>query len=100
MLFFIAFFLNRIIMIELVPGCIWVIKIYLSKLLGEKKMSQAELARRTGIRPSTINEIYWELVERVNLEHIELICKELNCKIQDLMEVIYESEGGNKNNYR
>lgn len=87
-------------MIELVPGCIWVIKIYLSKLLGEKKMSQAELARRTGIRPSTINEIYWELVERVNLEHIELICKELNCKIQDLMEVIYESEGGNKNNYR
>lgn len=100
MLFFIAFFLNRIIMIELVPGCIWVIKIYLSKLLGEKKMSQAELARRTGIRPSTINEIYWELVDRVNLEHIELICKELNCKIQDLMEVIYESEGGNKNNYR
>lgn len=87
-------------MIELVPGCIWVIKIYLSKLLGEKKMSQAELARRTGIRPSTINEIYWELVDRVNLEHIELICKELNCKIQDLMEVIYESEGGNKNNYR
>lgn len=87
-------------MIELVPGCIWVVKIYLSKLLGEKRMSQAELARRTGIRPSTINEIYWELVERVNLEHIELICKELNCKIQDLMEVIYESEGGNKNNYR
>lgn len=63
-------------------------------------MSQAELARKTGIRPSTINEIYWELVERVNLEHIELICKELNCKIQDLMEVIYESEGGNKNNYK
>lgn len=63
-------------------------------------MSQAELARKTGIRPSTINEIYWELVERVNLEHIELICKELNCKIQDLMEVIYKSEGGNKNNYK
>ena len=76
------------------------VKIHLSKLLGERKMSQAELARKTGIRPSTINEIYWELVERVNLEHIELICKELNCKIQDLMEVIYKSEGGNKNNYK
>ena len=23
-------------------------------------MSQAELARRTGIRPATINEMYWE----------------------------------------
>lgn len=87
-------------MIELVPGCIRLVKIHLSKLLGERKMSQAELARRTGIRPSTINEIYWELVDRVNLEHIELICKELNCKIQDLMEVIYESEGGNKNHYK
>lgn len=34
------------------------IKIYLSELLGNKKMTQAELARKTGSRPNTINEIY------------------------------------------
>ncbi|MCB5617393.1 helix-turn-helix domain-containing protein, partial [Thomasclavelia ramosa] len=67
------------------------IKIYLSKLLGERKMSQAELARRTGIRPATINEMYWEFAKRVNLEHRDLICKELGCRIEDFMEVVYEN---------
>lgn len=47
------------------------IKICLSEILGKKKMTQAELARKTGIRPNTINEIYWEMVERISLEHIE-----------------------------
>ena len=73
-----------------------VIKIHLSKLLGEKRITQAELARRTGIRPSTINEIYWELIERINLEHIDLICKELDCDIQDFIEVIHEPVNNKK----
>lgn len=47
-------------MIELFQGAYQMIKIYLSKLLGERRISQLELARRTGIRPATINEIYWE----------------------------------------
>lgn len=74
------------------------IKIHLSRLLGEKRITQAELARRTGIRPSTINEIYWELIERINLEHIDLICKELDCNIQEFIEVIHEPVN-NKNRY-
>ena len=57
------------------------IKIYLSELLGNKKMTQAELARKTGIRPNTINEIYWEMVDRISLEHIEKICSVLNCVV-------------------
>ena len=46
------------------------VRIYLSELLGERRISQADLARKTGIRANTINELYWELVERVNLEHL------------------------------
>lgn len=63
------------------------IKIYLSELLGNKKMTQAELARKTGIRPNTINEIYWEMVDRINLEHIEKICSVLNCEVCDLIKI-------------
>lgn len=63
------------------------VKIHLSELLGKRKMTQAELARKTGIRPNTINEMYWELIERVNLNHIEMICKELNCSIEELLEI-------------
>ena len=72
------------------------IKIHLSKLLGERRISQIELSRRTGIRPATINEIYWEFAERVSLEHIDIICKMLGCKIEDFMEVVYEDNDKNK----
>jgi putative transcriptional regulator len=64
------------------------IRIYLSRLLGERRWTQSDLAKKTGIRPSTINEIYHELVERVNLEHLDKICKALNCKLSDLMEYL------------
>ena len=72
------------------------IKIHLSKLLGERRISQIELARRTGIRPAPIHEIYWEFAERVSLEHIDIICKMLGCKIEDFMEVVYEDNDKNK----
>lgn len=68
------------------------IKIHLSRLLGELKMSQAELARRTQIRPSTINELYWELCERINLDHLDKICETLNCRIDELIEFIPDNE--------
>jgi putative transcriptional regulator len=62
------------------------IKINLSKILGERRMTQAELARRTNIRPSTISEIYNELIERINLDHLDKICEALNCNIWDIIE--------------
>lgn len=61
------------------------IKILLSRKLGELRWTQADLARKTGIRPTTINEMYHEICERVNLEHLDLICEALNC---DLSEII------------
>lgn len=45
------------------------IRILLSTRLGERRWTQADLARATGIRPSTINDYYHEFAERVNLEH-------------------------------
>lgn len=61
------------------------IKILLSSRLGELRLTQAELARMTGIRPSTINELYHELSERVNLEHLDLICEALGCDLGELI---------------
>lgn len=64
------------------------IKIHLSRILGEKRMSQAELARQTGIRPSTISDIYNEMTERLNIEYLDRICEYLDCSITDLIEYV------------
>lgn len=61
------------------------IRILLSTKLGERRWTQAELARVTGIRPNTINELYHELVDRVSLEQIDLICEALDCKLDELI---------------
>lgn len=64
------------------------IRILLSRKLGEVRWTQADLARRTGIRPSTINEIYHELCERVNLEYLDRICTVLGCDLTELLEYV------------
>ncbi len=61
------------------------IKILLSRKLGELRWTQADLARKTGIRPTTINDLYHGFAERVSLEHLDLICEALEC---DLFEII------------
>lgn len=61
------------------------IRILLSVRLGERRLTQARLAQITGIRPSTINEIYHELSDRINLEHLDLICEAIDCDISDII---------------
>lgn len=61
------------------------IRILLSTRLGELRWTQADLARATGIRPSTINDLYHEDAERVNLKHLDLICEALGCDLSDLL---------------
>lgn len=61
------------------------IKNNLSKLLGEKRLTQADLARATGIRPATINELYHELSERISFEQLDRICEVLECEVSELL---------------
>ena len=61
------------------------IKIYLHRLLGERRWNQADLARKTGIRPNTINELYHDISERVSLEQLDKICEALDCDLSDLI---------------
>lgn len=61
------------------------IKILLSSRLGDLRLTQADLARMTGIRPNTINELYHDITERVSLEQLDLICEALDCELNDLI---------------
>lgn len=53
------------------------IKILLSKKLGERRISQSQLAKATNIRAATINEYYNELTDRINLVYLDRICEAL-----------------------
>lgn len=60
-------------------------KLRLSELLERERMTQAELARLTHIRPSTVCDMYNNNCAFVKLEHIERICKVLDCGIDELI---------------
>ncbi len=63
------------------------VRILLSTRLGERRLTQADLARMTGIRPNTISELYNEVATRVSLDHLDLICEALDCELTDLLVV-------------
>ncbi len=68
------------------------IRILLSRELGDRRMKQSELAEKTGIRPATIYEMYHELIERVNLDYLSRICEALDCEVEDILRYIPDSE--------
>ena len=61
------------------------VRIQLSVILGRKRWTQAKLAKKARIRPNTINEWYWEIAERINLNHLARICEILDCDIDDIL---------------
>ena len=64
------------------------IRNHLSRILGEKRWSQAKLVRVTGIRAATINELYNDLAARITLENLDRICEALGCDVADIFEYI------------
>jgi putative transcriptional regulator len=66
--------------------------IKLDILLFNKKMSQRELHRRTGIRLPTINAYYNNYIKRMNVDDLIKICNALHCDLSDLLEYKYEEK--------
>lgn len=63
------------------------VKLNLSKLLADRGMTQSELAHITGIRPSTICDIYNNNCTFIKLDNIDKICSALECDISELMRI-------------
>ena len=64
------------------------VKCHLSRILGERKLKVAEVARDTGINRNTLHRLYNETATRVDLEVIEQICSYLQIEVGDLFEVV------------
>jgi putative transcriptional regulator len=68
------------------------IKIHLAKLLGERKMKVAELARITGISGYGLYNIYHERTKSIEFGTLAKLCKALDCSVGDLLEYVPEGE--------
>ncbi|MGR3220793.1 MAG: helix-turn-helix domain-containing protein [Candidatus Anammoxibacter sp.] len=69
------------------------LKIKVSNLLGEHKMTQKALAEKAGVRQTTIGALYHETARYLNVKHLDSICRVLDCKIEDVLEYIPEPKG-------
>ena len=68
------------------------IKVHLSKLLGEQKMKVSDLSKATGLHRNGLMKLYKEETDGIKFETLEKVCKSLNCEISDLLEIIEEPE--------
>lgn len=64
------------------------LKCHLSKIMGERRLKIADVARDTGIHRGTITRIYNEEATRVELEVIEQLCDYLDVEVGYLYEFI------------
>lgn len=68
------------------------IKVHLSRILGERRMTQRKLAELGNLRTSTVHMIYNEKAQRIDFDTLNRICKALGCQPGELMEYIPDTE--------
>lgn len=64
------------------------IKIHLSRLMGERRLKITDVARDTGINRGTITRMYHETAERVDIEVLDRLCTYFECELTDLIEYV------------
>ena len=62
------------------------IKCHLSRLMGERKLKIADVARNIGVHRNTITLLYYEKAQRIDFEVLDKLCKYFECAVSDLLE--------------
>lgn len=63
----------------------------LFRLLLERDMSKTQLKNATSLSPNVMSKL--SKGEHVSMEVIERICKYLNCRIEDIVEILPDKDG-------
>ena len=67
------------------------IKCHLSRLMGERKLKIADVARETGLHRNTITLLYDETAVRVDLDAMDRLCEFFGIGVGELFE--HQAEG-------
>ena len=68
------------------------IRIHLSRLMGEHKEKLSDLMRSTGLARNTCSGLYHETTSRLDIETLNTVCKHYGCSIADLLEYVPEPD--------
>lgn len=63
------------------------VRIQLSRLMGERKLKQSDVVRGTGLSKNIVNDLYHEFAIGIKLEYIEKLCDFLECEVSDLITI-------------
>lgn len=69
-----------------------VIKLNVSKLMGERKMNIQKLSDLTGLSRTTISNLYHENITRLDFETLEKLLLAFECSVSDLIEHISDKD--------
>jgi putative transcriptional regulator len=64
------------------------IKCHLSRLMGERRLKIADVARDTGLNRNSVTLLYQETANRVDLETLDALCRYFNVEVADLLEFV------------
>lgn len=68
------------------------IKCHLSTLMGQHKVKVADLAKELDIHRGSITRLYNETAIKIDIEHVDKLCKYFECEIGELFEFINEGK--------
>lgn len=68
------------------------IKCHLSRLMGERKLKVADVARETGLHRNTITLLYLETATRIDIAAIERLCAYFKVQVGELFEFVPKNE--------
>lgn len=64
------------------------IRCHLARMMGERKMRIADVARQSGLSRATVTLLYKETAQKVDLEALDKLCKLFNCELGELLEQV------------
>jgi putative transcriptional regulator len=63
------------------------LKCNLSRIMGEKKLRIADVARATRVNRNLITLLYYERAKRIDFRSLEKLCRFLECAPGELLEL-------------
>lgn len=68
-------------------GGMGMIKCHLSRIMGERKLRVADVARETGVNRNLVTLLYFEKAKRIDFESLERLCRFFGVGVGDFLEI-------------